>query len=219
MRKFDAALLLLSLVILSQAPIALGVNPNNPSNPPNPDAARTAQLLFDRARVLKARGFPEEARAYSLRAIKLDPKGVGPKAQAFIRCEIPRYPVSSEARLMNVKAFNLMSTPSEAIPAFQQCIKKYPKFEYLYGNLALVYLMTKQTAKAKLTLHEALQINPYYANAWMYLAQAHMIDGKLDEARKCILHIKQIDPYYPAIEPALQQLDEKEKQSTKTIAK
>jgi hypothetical protein len=42
---------------------------------------------------------------------------------------------------------------------------------------------------------------------------------KLDEARKCLLHVKQIDPNYPGIEQALQALEEKKKQSTEAIAK
>jgi tetratricopeptide (TPR) repeat protein len=139
--------------------------------------------------VYKGAAWVELSRDALNRAIKLDPKeSTGVKAGVFLKTSIPRYPISKDATELNIEGFNQKASgeDAKAIATCEECIKKYPTFEWPYSNLGTIYVEKGDTVKAEELFNKALSINPCYVNAWIGLAKAKRKANDSTGAQQCI---------------------------------
>lgn len=108
------------------------------------------------------------------------------RADAYSKARLPAHPISEEAQQGNIEGFNLDAEgrTDEAIVVFKSLIARYPDFEWPYNNLAGIMLDNNDPEAARVLSSKALQINPYYANAHMTLADALQRCGESEEASK-----------------------------------
>lgn len=160
-------------------------------------AGLKADQYYDLAVLNQKKGLCEVARECTKRAITLDQNGkVGARAKLFMQSNIPRYPVSATAERQNIEAFNLLAknklTPAMAL--LEDTIQEYPKFEWPYNNLAFACIMQKRTQQAKTYANKALEINPKYANAWLTLGNAYLLERNFPAAKDAAQRANAYDP-------------------------
>lgn len=157
---------------------------------------KTPQEYYELGRKYKSVGWTEQARASLLRAIQSGNPELATKAKRYLDTKIPRYSQPEDAVLMNIKGFNADRKffHANAEKIWLQCIKKYPNFEWPYGNLGSDYVEEGKYSEAEATLRKALEINPSYVNAWLYLADCKRKQHKFVEARQLISKALSLDP-------------------------
>lgn len=183
-----------------------------PNPPPRevPDAL-SAQEYWDLALRYKQVGWTEQARDALVMAIEIDGDGsVGKKAQCFLRSKIPRYPVPLMAEQLNIQGYNQMfQNEDEARRTFEKLVSQYPDFEWPYGNLGSLLIKSGDLDGAEDVLKQAVEINPYYINAWLHLSRVYAIESRFPEADDClerVLAIDPEDPNWPGIRELVDQL-------------
>lgn len=183
-----------------------------PNPPPRevPDAL-SAQEYWDLALRYKQVGWTEQARDALVMAIEIDGDGsVGKKAQCFLRSKIPRYPVPLMAEQLNIQGYNQMfQNEEEARRTFEKLVNQYPDFEWPYGNLGSLLIKSGDLDGAEDVLKQAVEINPYYINAWLHLSRVYAIESRFPEADDClerVLAIDPEDPNWPGIRELVDQL-------------
>ncbi|MFA6209647.1 MAG: tetratricopeptide repeat protein [Candidatus Obscuribacterales bacterium] len=142
-------------------------------------------------------GWPQQAREALSRAVKADPNGkAGKNASVYLTAYLPLKSQPQVAIDQNIMAFNQMVSgkDSEAIVAFNECIAKYPDFEWPYGNLASIYTKVGRFKEAQDTVQKSLNFNPNYLNGWLHLARAFSGDGDKVAAMRCVKRALEIDP-------------------------
>jgi len=157
---------------------------------------KTAAEYYEMGQLYKKAGWTEQSRDCLNRSIKADPRGVGKEAKVFLECYIPKYPVTPDAVQMNVMGYNQMAQNdlAGAEKTFQDCIKKYPKFEWPYGNLGMLYSQQGKQKEARQTLQKVLGMNPSYVNGWIHLAEACQKDNDMAGAKEAVARVLQLDP-------------------------
>jgi len=138
-------------------------------------SGRTAGEYYRLGIEYKARGWTEQAREALSRAITLGRgTNISIRAERFLATKIPRYPVPEEAMHMNIEGFNLdhSANQAQAEKVWLECIRKYPNFEWPYGNLGILYVNQGKYKEGEALLHKALSINPSYLNAWLHLSES-----------------------------------------------
>lgn len=183
-----------------------------PNPPPRevPDSL-SAQEYWDLALRYKQVGWTEQARDALVLAIEIDGDGsVGKKAQCFLRSKIPRYPVPLMAEQLNIQGYNQMfQNEAEARRTFEKLVSQYPDFEWPYGNLGSLLIKSGDLDGAEDVLKQAVEINPYYINAWLHLSRVYAIESRFSEADDClerVLAIDPEDPNWPGIRELVDQL-------------
>ncbi len=167
----------------------------NGFTPPNkvPDG-KTAHEYYELGVKYKTVGWTEQARESLQRAIKLGGSSADAKnAERYLNTKVPKYPVSQEAVTENIMGFN-ESSPVEAEKIWLGCIKKYPKFEWPYGNLGSQYVEQGRLKEGEALLQKALDINPSYVNAWLHLAECKRKQKDFEGAKKCLDTVMKLDP-------------------------
>ncbi len=76
---------------------------------------------------------------------------------------------------------------------FEALIAEYPDFEWPYGNLGCLFIQLGDVVRAKKILRKAIEINPYYVNAWLHMSRAEALDGNYDESYRCLRQVEEID--------------------------
>ena len=157
---------------------------------------KTAAEYLEMGKLYKKGGWTEQARDALNRSIKADPGGVGKEARVYLECYIPRYPVSPEAVQLNIAGYNQM-VQNDLVGAektFLECNRKYPKFEWPYGNLGLVYTQQGKLKEARRALQKSLSLNPSYVNGWLHLAEVCQQGSDSAGAREAVNKVLQLDP-------------------------
>ena len=185
--------LLLSWVIAVGFSLCLGLAQGLPEKVPD---GKTPSEYYEMAQQYKRSGWTEQARDALNRSIKADPGGVGRQAKVYLDCNIPRYPAEPAAVQLNIAGYNQMATGDfkSAEGTFKDCIRRYPKFEWPYGNLGLVYIELGQLKEARQVLQKSLDINPSYVNGWVHLAEACLKDNDKAGAKSAISQALRCDP-------------------------
>ncbi len=75
---------------------------------------------------------------------------------------------------------------ARAVDAYDRIIKHQPELVAPYFQKALIYLKTKESAKAKLVLRKAIDIEPNYMPARALLVQLELKDGRTAAANKLL---------------------------------
>lgn len=162
-----------------------------------PTSGLSAQEYFDLGLRYKECGWTEQARDALKYSMERDPEGdVGKRALGYLRSKIPRHPVPLLAEQSNIEGFNQMVSgdTAGAKKTFCELIRTHPDFEWPYGNLGSLYVREGNLELAEETLVKAVEINPYYVNAWLHLSRANMLSSKFDQARYCLKRVHDIDP-------------------------
>lgn len=158
---------------------------------------KSAREYYDLGVQYKTVGWTEQGRDALQRAIKLgNGDQYAKRAKIYLETKLPRYPVAKEAVLMNIKGYNAdgQFTHGDAEKIWIECINKYPKFEWPYGNLGNVYIEQGKFKEGEALLMKSLEINPSYVNAWLHLADSKRQQRDFESARKCIKKALELDP-------------------------
>jgi Tfp pilus assembly protein PilF len=156
----------------------------------------TAKKYYELAIQYKHMGWTEQARDSLNKAIGIEPEGeYSERARRYLQTKLPRQPVAKEAEQRNIQGFNQMfgGDIKAAKQTFKELIAEYPNFEWPYSNLASIYLQEKQLQQAKELLDRALEINPYYVNAWRHLSEVYKLMGKEELVSECTTKIAELD--------------------------
>jgi predicted Zn-dependent protease len=182
-----------SLIVALGFSLCVGLAQGLPEKVPD---GKTPTEYYDMAQAYKRSGWTEQARDALNRSIKGDPGGVGRQARVYLDCYIPRYPVVPEAVQLNIAGYNQMAGGDfkAAEATFKDCIRRYPKFEWPYGNLGMVYTQLGQLKEARQVLQKALDINPSYVNGWVHLAEACLKDNDKAGAKSAVSQALRCDP-------------------------
>jgi len=95
------------------------------------------------------------------------------------------------------EAYNLKGTilaaqgkDKEAIEAYENALKDelYKTPEYVYNNVAALYLQKNDMAQAMEYTQKALDANSHYAPAWELMAKIHVTEGKISEGITDLKH-------------------------------
>lgn len=171
-----------------------------PEPPPRevPEELSAAEY-WELALKYKQVGWTEQARDALNMAIELDGEGeVGKRARCFLRSKIPRYPVPLMAEQLNIQGYNQMfNNEQDARLTFENLVRTYPDFEWPYGNLGSLLIKCGDLLKAEDVLQQAVDINPYYINAWLHLSRVYAIESRFKEADECLERVLAIDPMDP----------------------
>jgi tetratricopeptide (TPR) repeat protein len=180
------------MVIVGLLPAMLVLSSTRP--PENVPDGLSAARYYDLGVQYKQAGWIEKARDCLTRASKLDPNGkMGISAARYLKTKVPRYSQPEDAIQMNIQAYNEFNKDEKA-KLFEQCIAKYPNFEWPYLNLGAMYLQMKDTAKAKEYLNKTLAINPCSTEAWTTLALVKQEEKDFAGAKECISKALELDP-------------------------
>ncbi len=158
---------------------------------------KSAREYYDLGVQYKTLGWTEQGRYALQKAIELgNGDQYAKRAKIYLETKLPRYPVPQEAVLMNIKGYNADSkfTHGEAEKIWVECIKKYPKFEWPYGNLGDLYIEQGKFKEGEALLMKSLEINPSYVNAWLHLADSKRKQRDFESARKYIKKALELDP-------------------------
>jgi predicted Zn-dependent protease len=183
----------ISWIVAVGCSLCLGLAQGLPEKVPD---GKTPAEYYEMAQQYKRSGWTEQARDALNRSIKADPAGVGRQAKVYLDCYIPRYPVVSEAVQLNIAGYNQMAAGDlkAAETTFKDCIRRYPKFEWPYGNLGMVYTEMGQFKEARQVLQKSLDLNPSYVNGWVHMAEACLRDNDKAGAKSAISQALRCDP-------------------------
>jgi hypothetical protein len=125
------------------------------------------------------------------KAQELDPKGpTGCLAKKMLLARYPQEDPSPLAAWMCSDglwlAMDGQSDMAEVV--FKHCIKRWPKFELPYRQLACLYVTNNHPQDAQKTIEQLLSFNPNYARGLVELSKAHEQQGNhtgaLEDAKK-----------------------------------
>ncbi len=152
------------------------------------EECQTAEDYFRQGVYLKSRGSIEASRKSLQRAITLDKNGpIGKSAAIYLRARLTKYPVTEAMEKENAHAYNLMTAGDivTAISEMTTMTRKYPNFEWPFGNLGYIYIKQRRYEDGVKVLTKAVTINPNYANAWSNLAECYRRLGNSASAAEC----------------------------------
>jgi tetratricopeptide (TPR) repeat protein len=157
----------------------------------------SADEYFKLGQKYKTLGWTEQAREALQLCINLDGGGaLSDSALQYLRTRVPRYPVPLAAEQLNIQGVNLMQSDKNLPSAkkiFLELTKRYPDFEWPYGNLGSIYLQTAQLEKAEDMFIEAIKVNPYYANGWLGLGRVNIFKSDFNQAKYCFNKAAEIE--------------------------
>lgn len=202
-RSGGLARLLAGLALASAAALWLRPDSSVPALTPARPATeqRTARSYYDEGLEYKRLGWVERSRRALSMAVEMDDGEVGKMAARYMGAYLPAHPVTREAQDLNVRGFNLWhSGQAEAAKqVFRDCIARYPRFEWPYGNLGALLVSQGEVQTGIEILGQALAINPSYRNGLLHLAHAHLALGDRDTARAFYQRAIDADPSDDAV--------------------
>jgi tetratricopeptide (TPR) repeat protein len=124
-----------------------------------------------------------------------------------------------QAYILKGSALDNLHKPTEAVAVYKLAIKKFPKNQLLYYNLALTSFGLKDFKTTDDASIKALMLNPLHANSHFLLALSQLTQGKRVPAILALYNFLLLEPKSKRSPSALQTLeDEWKKQSVKKKA-
>lgn len=138
-------------------------------------------------------GFPNAARRSLQKVVALKPgSAIAEEAKRYIQNQLPMYDVPAEALSMNNAACGLADDDARII--WEHCVKKWPKFEWPFNNLAALYIRQKRYDEAKGLVDRVLSFNPNCVNAWIRRSSIQKHDGNWGGAQQSAEKALSLDP-------------------------
>jgi tetratricopeptide (TPR) repeat protein len=139
----------------------------------------------------------EEGKQALYKAQELDPKGrTGGLAKKMLLARYPQEEPSPLALWVYSNAFRLRMDGQfdMAEVVYKHCIKRWPRFELPYRQLASLYGANHQPQKAQQTIEQLLAINLNNARGWVELSDAQEQQGNHAAALKAAQKAVDLDP-------------------------
>ena len=103
------------------------------------------------------------------------------EALGLIENVLLRDPTNIEARLLQAQIWLAQGESKKSIEVLERFSAIHPKVLIVKYQLALAYLQDKNAAQAAVVLHQALQENSNYVEAWLLLAQINLRNGNAEQ--------------------------------------
>ncbi len=161
---------------------------------PNDSTAEDCYKLGVKQREM---GWPDQSRSSMLRAIILDHQGaIKIRAKRYMLTELPLYPVETAALNLNNRAWQLdhSDRTEEAKILMEECINRYPDFEWPRVNLASIYCKSGKLAEANKLIDYCLNKHPEYVSAWVMRSYLRQTEGDIKGALLCATKAAELDP-------------------------
>lgn len=169
----------------------------DPMSAMHPTSSSSAKECYELGVKLRELGWPNQSKASMKRAISIDRTGAIKKlAEYYILTQLPLHEVADDALAMNNHAWNLSrsSRDAESMALLQECVKKYPDFEWPRNNLAGQYRGIGRLREANAQIDYILNFYPEYVHAWIERAKIRELEGDLRGAVLCIHKALSLDP-------------------------
>jgi tetratricopeptide (TPR) repeat protein len=157
-----------------------------------------AQELYQWGFYYKQLGWTEGSRALLSLSEFVGAEGkAGQAARRYLHTKVPRYKQPEDAVRLNIQGYNADNGAHDLDRAqqyFEECIRRYPNFEWPLANVATIYIRRGQLDKAEEAAAKAVSINPEYVNGWLVYATVKSEKGDLKGARQCAERAQQLDP-------------------------
>ncbi len=119
-----------------------------------------------------------------------------------------------QAYILKGSALDNLHKPAEAIAVYKLALKKFPKSQLLYYNLALTTFGLKDFKTTDDAAIKALKLNPLHANSHFLLALSQLTQGKRVPAMLALYNFLLLEPKSKRSASALQALDDEWKKVT-----
>jgi tetratricopeptide (TPR) repeat protein len=119
-----------------------------------------------------------------------------------------------QAYILKGSALDNLHKPAEAVAVYKLALKKYPKNQLLYYNLALTSFGLKDFKTTDDASIKALKLNPLHANSHFLLALSQLTQGKRVPAMLALYNFLLLEPKSKRSPSALQALDDEWKKIT-----
>jgi tetratricopeptide (TPR) repeat protein len=119
-----------------------------------------------------------------------------------------------QAYILKGSALDNLHKPAEAVTVYKQALKKFPKSQLLYYNLALTSYGLKDFKTTDDACIKALKLNPLHANSHFLLALSQLTQGKRVPAILALYNFLLLEPKSKRSASALQALDDEWKKQT-----
>jgi tetratricopeptide (TPR) repeat protein len=113
-----------------------------------------------------------------------------------------------QAYILKGTALDLSGRKSEAISTYNQAVKKYPKNQLLYYNLALTSFNLQNYKNAEDALINALKLNQLHASSHFLLGMCMIAQGKRVQASLALYNFLLLEPKTKRSSSALQALED-----------
>lgn len=119
-----------------------------------------------------------------------------------------------QAYILKGSALDNLRKPTQAVAVYKLAIKKFPKSQLLYYNLALTSFGLKDYKTTDDATIKALKLNPLHANSHFLLALSQLTQGKRVPAMLALYNFLLLEPKSERTTSALQALDDEWKKVT-----
>jgi predicted Zn-dependent protease len=131
------------------------------------------------------------------------------KSRIFLKCYLPKYPVTPECEKLYKQADLLVQHNQLAagLTAFQALAVKYPKLEWVQIGLATIHLKNEDPERAATCARRALAINPDCVDAWLILTHDCLMHHDMEGARIVTQTAHELDPYSDTVSKTINLID------------
>lgn len=119
-----------------------------------------------------------------------------------------------QAYILKGSALDNLHKPTEAVTVYKQALKKFPKSQLLYYNLALTSFGLKDFKTTDDASIKALKLNPLHANSHFLLALSQLTQGKRIPAILALYNFLLLEPKSKRSSSALLALEDEWKKVT-----
>lgn len=113
-----------------------------------------------------------------------------------------------QAYILKGSAFDYLLKPADAANTYRQAIKKFPKNQLLYYNLALTSFNAKDYKETDAALQQSLKLNPLHASSHFLLGLSMVTQGKRVQAILALYNFLLLEPNSKKSASVLQTLEE-----------
>lgn len=163
-----------------------------------------ARELYNWGFYYKKLGWTEGSRALlSLSELIGGDAPEGLAARRYLHTKVPRYPQPEEAVRLNILGYNADNgnhNIDQAQAYFEECIRRYPNFEWPLANVATIYYRRGQLDKAEAAAAKAVSINPEYVNGWLVYSTVKAGQGDQKAALEYAERASKLDPDNPDLQ-------------------
>ena len=115
---------------------------------------------------------------------------------------------ADQAYIVKGTALDYLNKPQDAANIYKQALKKFPKTQLLYYNLALTSFNLKNYKETDAALQQSLKLNPLHASSHFLLGLSMVTQGKRVQGMLALYNFLLLEPKSKKSASVLQTLDE-----------